>query len=760
MKSYNNSKNAMWFFYTTPIYVLIVMGFLFIGVSNMEKSIYDKDFEMLKLIDYSNTVSNIENQFIGTFVDNDVKNFKTNFKEELIIDEKNLFLLDRLQYISCKNINEKIILYNEKLIDETIKSNLSEISCLKDNLEIENSFNIYVQNKLNNGLESFYNAFNIANLENISLGEISNSTKKNILIKSQFEEENSLGLIEKVNEYEYEYDFGLYPLLVKTVISVLPELSQDIKSTINACRETEEYKKLGKNEDSYCNKNALIKLLNDENELVLKNYDLHVKIVENLDIGNYYILEISFINKKTNENELEFQIVLRNNLPLDVVDYSINNHKFANNVIAMQIREIQDLRIDAKNFVILYSYEDFFNKNIYGLDRYNKLIDLLDKSKVPEDFTKTFNTSFEVEVSESPLSENFEKKIDAKIDYYISDDTLKLNLLVLSANDGFDAISKLKTEDIFQIYDFSKKEYETLIEKELYFSVFAVDPNGYSYFTDEELLKKAYNRITPKRVLGPSPLSNGNFESISSNINDLEESISIEFDTNQVEENIEFYDIYLTSDTINDFRKENDETHFYTRIDKSRISNKVLLTSSMQIFNNPHLIEFDKILVDSFKLDSNKLFRLNIIPLDSNFNGFTSNSLSYHVEKVGDHYELKEGDSNQVFFKDLKVVDNYLIKSIPNDLIISLDVSDTGYKLNWNYEKYNLEKISLTFEILKQDGGIRYEDKIFTKNLSNQIINAQNGDSFRIYNVRLYHKNNIIASNTLFSTKEEAININ
>ena len=385
---------------------------------------------------------------------------------------------------------------------------------------------------------------------------------------------------------------------------------------------------------------------------------------------------VNFDSKEGNL-DLEFLIVL-DEAPYDVVEYSLSNFEVLDNAIKIRISKFATEEV-SNRFIVLYSYEDFFNPKVYGSEKYNKLKDLLVNSKIP---STLHDTSISVD----------------GVKYYHSNENsnLNLNLLLVNGKDGFGP-DGIKSKIIYQIYDFNSENYILLKEgREVYFAVFAVDHPNYNYFTDENLLELSYDSKIPQKVFGPRPLRKDEV-SINNNMPDMENSFVINVDDNSDDE-IYSYGLYVYKVGDDDVELEKGvcNTDFCYK-SLSKTDTNVLVTSDISNVNNQN---YEKVVFvgPEFVLKNPKnnngnlvKFKYNVVLVTEDEQGrgtlreiFKEYDISQSSTSDINYYVLNKGDSVSIRpYKNVsEIIDNkppdissvvfesYSLNRVGNDFII------------------------------------------------------------------------------------------
>ena len=631
MIKFNKKASTLFPYITSIAMIILVSAFIFV-LSSHKDSYFDKDFFILKSVDKSNSISSYEEVFLNSFVLNYAsKSIDSFIDKHLVVTEQSLDSgYDRDDFRGCFYDKEKIwIFYNQKLIDETKTDDSSGVSCLIDVEEFNNNFAMYLENRLNTEVEGFFNGINDLDLESIDVSSASHSEFL-ISISSKQLYSSDVGSVSRDNSYEFDFILGPYSELFGVINDVLPELSDSMKSEIPVCRRRDDIPTDVINKVEYCINKVFKELIQRKNPEILSEFDVSVNEIQNIDeekIGNYDVFMISF-NSKKDDLDLEFLVVL-DEVPYDVVEYSLSNFEGLNNAIRIDI--IKFPREDVYKLIVLYSYEDFFNSDAYGEENYNNLKNLIVNNEIPGALQVT------------PI------KIE-NVGYYHSkkDSNLDLTVLLIDNVKDFNLPNLVKHKIVYQIYDFDKEEYVLFEEgRKVYFAVFAVNPPHFNYFTSEELLKETYKSTTPKKVFGPRTLKSDEV-TITNDLRNMENSFVI--DINDIsDEEIHSYGLYVYK-TGNDveLKKECNADFCYKGLSKT--DTNVLVTSDVSNMNNPN---YGKAVFvgPEFVLENSKNYNIVLVTEDGQGSGTVSEifreydtSQQSSVKDVNYH-KLNRGDS-------------------------------------------------------------------------------------------------------------------
>ena len=632
MIRFNKKASTIFPYIISVAMIILFLAFIFV-LSIHKDSYFDKDFYILKSVDKSNSISFYEEIFLNSFVLNYASKSIDDFIDNQLYGiERNLDNLDRENFIGCLYDEAKTpIFYNQKLIDETKTDDNDGVSCLSDGEEFNNNFAIYLKEKLEEKIEGFFSSSDDLDFNSIYVSSVSQAEFL-INISSRQLYSDDVGSVSRDNVYEFDFILGSYSELFNVINHVLPELSDSVKSEIPVCRRGDDIPDNVINKVEYCIDKIFKELINKKSSRILSEFDVSVKELLNIPIEGYDVFMVSFDSKEDNL-DLKFMIVL-DEAPYDVVEYSLNNLEVLDNAIRIRISKFATQDV-SNRFIVLYSYEDFFNPAVYGSERYNKLKDLLVNSAIP---STLHDTSIVVD----------------GIRYYHSneDSDLNLNLLLVDGEDGFGP-DGIKSKIVYQIYDFDSKNYVLFEEgREVYFAVFAVDHPNYNYFTDENLLELSYNSIIPQKVFGPRSLRTDEV-SIINNLPDMESSFVI--DINDISDD-EIYSyglyVYMRGDDDVELEKGVCNADFCYR-GLSKTDTNVLVTSDISNVNNPN---YGKVvfLGPEFVLENSKNYNVVLVTEDEQGRGT--------VVETFKEYDISQSSTSDTNYYVLNREDGILIR--------------------------------------------------------------------------------------------------
>lgn len=694
MKLFNNnkllnSKKGLSFF-TLLALVSITLFFLFVlAVSNPHNdSIYDEEFKSTYAVDSLSSAVLYNNFYVSTLIQHSLDEFVEGFFSDNELNSRlTQSTVNDNEFLSC-TYNNNLILYNEAYLksqmDENKNNNNSDIklfSCFPEfGDDFMGEFLIYVESKLTSRFRNFFNVPN-SDLIDISV----NSTNNEILVNVKYKSSKSVGsgLVYLSEEISTKYDLGNFNNLVLVLDSILPKLSENVKTSIISCKKTLDENVL--DGDLECIGNVFKMLFKQENNNLYKDFNFEFTRIDNEKVLSFYSIGINVLDKKSKKSVFDFSVVLKNNLPIGQVDYNLFNLDRVDNVIGLKISKPNLKNSSLYGFVILYSYENFLDRNSYS--KYDKLINLLEESKIPDGFV---GRGINIGGGEYRGSD---KELDMDLSLFFLKD------LTVNSNNVIDV-------KIHQIWNDETSEFDLIENKKVYFAVFAVDEK-FNYFTDESLLNEVFSSIDPIRQLGPEPLKKTQVK-MNADISDFDNSVEFEI-LNYDDSSINNFELYVLKGNLLNFNTE-------------CITNK---SSSCQKFDFGYINEFKdvKFLISSdingldvssygrnvfgirnFALGDGSDIRFFIIPVNSNKLGFYETvSLDFDIKKVHNYYDLLNSNP-------LKTVPTFSIKISDNRAPDYSEITGLGLRvvnnkliLDWGKTNVNSDVEKVMIKLVHSD---------------------------------------------------------
>jgi hypothetical protein len=471
---YKKNKKGLAFWYLLPILMLISFVSLVIVISSEEDGIFDKDFTLLKNLDNIQSFSPKEEVFLETSIDRFLENSKSTFLSEKLIANSKNFDFDEDEFIGCK-FRTGSYLYNEKNI-KTTDLDKSNAYCLKDfNSNFDNEYSSYIKENVEKRIKDFLSSNKIS-LESLEV-KADSSEEININIKTKDTFQNDKGKVSQTRNYEFKNSNSALGNLISELYASFEGFSDILNKEILLCYQ--DNPTLQKEEaELFCITEIYNNQLNPEFK---EKYEVKIKKNDLFEEVSYFNLNFRIINKKDNNLELEFNSIFENKIPLGILNYNLEEYKFAQNTISLNLKDLENKEIPNK-YVIIYSYENFIDKDSY--DKYNDLIEMLEQS-------------------------NLDSKLDdfSEIDnYYHSKKDSEMDLsVIMTPYSNFNDDDEKRLE-IFQIYNSQTDSFELLdSDRNIYFLVFAVGKKD-NYYTNEDLLEDNLKTISVNNKFGPNPI--------------------------------------------------------------------------------------------------------------------------------------------------------------------------------------------------------------------------------------------------------------
>ena len=717
---YKNNKKAIMFFPLMGVFTIILMALLFLEVSNSEDNIFDPNSQLLISSDLSLAFENGENVFMDTYVENFIIDSSSKFFNSYVSSNSKSFDFSKELYIGCSSSDNKIIFYNEKNIDDDVVNDFVDfdeqgepinpipVNCFTSDETFQNEFNSYVEDELQDTLDIIYDGNSYVSLESIDVSNLNGLTSVNV--KTEFRGDSVEGVLVNDNSYSFQVETGDYLKLLEVLEKTFPLLSSRIGQDIETCKNSFD----SGDKNILCIEKFFEEIVRDLDSTLLEIYDFKITKDPNEELESTGYYSLNFEVSKSSQVVLDFKVVLKNNIPLGLVEFDLNQYTKADDVVLVSI-EKPSVNVEPYSFVIFFSYEDFLNKNEYS--KYDEFFNLLETSQLPLKFKDSGINS-------------------GGGTYYRStkESGLDMNFFLVGANE-FKEDGK-KDVKIHQAYDFQNEEYSLLDNRKLNFAVFAVDSN-FIYFVDEDNLEKSYKSFVPEKVFGPNPLK--------------ESQVEIKNDLEGYEESFEFTIKDYDDSSVANFQINLGETFVKTISAPSSYPAKYLVTSDLDSSTQGYN---EVVYVDSFILESNKEYDISIIPVDS-----SGKKIEYRISK--ENYIQTGPENNKYFIKENSEVDfkpytntvNIIDKKAPqlSDLNLNtLQIIDVGgvYNLFWEPNtNSDLDRIRVRGNAFIDSQNFDVVNSLLTKD--NNILNlpSTSYSSIRLTLIDLYDSsNNVLGS--------------
>lgn len=427
--------------------------------------------------------------------------------EELFSEELSTSIIDEYKENFLKSSNSQNCFENGDVffLDESKNNSLCLPTLPNSSSELTSEFGLNLLSKLSQ-IENLISKDNLdfeTNFENSELIFTSNFKSTSSLIDLNLEKSISTNLA-------LDKEFNL----IETLNQNIPQLSSEISLQTPLCRQ----------DTSKSKEDCIIEISNNTLMKNIYDYSSEIKYIEEKE---YFTLSISLFDNNLNLETLSFNLRLENNIPFDHVDFSLNTYPKQDNLIEVNIKKPIEPDKNLHGFIVLYSYENFFDSTFSG---YDNLINVLsEKERVPNEFVDIiypFASNKNLEIRRSDQSLGFDLTM----------------MFIPNLNPALENSSALLT----QIYNFDTNNYDVLESgKTLYAYVFAVDKT-YKYYIDETHFKNNIKSIEVSEVTAPKSLTSSHFTQDS--ISDLQKGIAFNIE-GYSDSKFDHYTIHLCSES-------------------------------------------------------------------------------------------------------------------------------------------------------------------------------------------------------------------
>ncbi len=648
------NKKGIGFFTLIGPFVLVLFIVFMIAAILPAKKIPEKIIfgETVKSIDVINNKVPAQEFYlkesIGKIIDKKKKDYSLSLGlGENYIDRFSNEVDPNDPFMNCRYNSKKLnIWYNEKrfnVLSEKIEvsenMSLNELNCLPNfEGDFEEKMQEYLKSELDKEISIGLKSLNLQEIDvNIDFDESSKESLINVV--STYSESNGVGDVFLRLETTEVIETDLYPQLLITLNKVVKDIQENIKREVFPCLKDED------NSEIYCIEEGFGNMIKKENPQVYNAYKFDLEIFEDESISNdkskvkdtadkiendekteYYGLKVTVTSKKTGSIEEEFGLILKDNIPYNLVTFSLTNSQIADNIVNVLIDKPRDkIAEQISSYVVLYSYQDFFNKNSYG--NFEKLRRMLDENKIPQEFEK-------LDFADTKGNQYAFSKPGAGLD---------MNLILIN-DKSFEEIGEkvAKRVPIYQIYNHETKSYELLDNRPVYVFVFATDRN-YNYYV-EEIGKETFTKsIIPQTVFGPNPLLFEQNLKVYGNPASLQNSIHFSI-TGYGDSSFHHYDLYVTQNGVAPTKNCEGQTagcHYFSGIGLSK-EGEFLITSDAPTDEAQKSVYNRIILSEAFtnglKLENGREYTLYVVPVDGAGNGI--------LNTVTKQYEFVEVEKN------------------------------------------------------------------------------------------------------------------
>ena len=686
------SKKGISFFLLLAIISVLLFGLFLVGFLNPVKdAIFDSEFKTTEVVDNLAYLETVDLVYMEVLLKNSFSKFKEDyFKEFEIVGRLQGTQIFEKKFVSC-SFEGDLILYNEAYLDYQVNSDwykkdnsMKLNSCFPDfKDDFLGEFVSFVDKKLMKNIETYFSN----SLGTFSNLDVSLNEDNNVAIDVDFEYLGNIdkGEIKLKNSVNSVYEVGHFEDLVLTLKRVLPKFSEAVKNDILICKKDKSINVVDK--DLFCISKSFEKLVSEDNSGLGKVFDFELSRVVNGDVENFYGVKINVIDKVSKDVELSFITVLENNLPFGQVDFEVSSYDGFDNVFDLDIAKPNLNGSDLRGMIILYSYENFLDKGNYR--SYDKLINLLETSKIPDGFKSQGVSSTYGEFRGSD-----------------KDSEMDLSLLYVKKL-NFDKNNNLNIK-VHQIFNEDTQEFELIkMGRQVHFVVFAVG-SKFNYFTDEGLLREVFKSGISKKVLGPVPITKSQFK-IKGDIIDVDRSIEVELLDYPVE-GISNFELFITKNKSGPLVPNCVSVEYFCKsfsIPISSDKNRKFLVTQSSSLSSDILANYENIFdLAEFGLGDGEDVEIFLIPVNNDeigiYNKFLLNvgvkkvSNYFAFEEKGDHpmdvisFSTKIVDRKAPGFNEFKFLDSSPLRFVSefNQLVLSWTKLDSNSDVNSLYVKF------------------------------------------------------------------------
>lgn len=607
--------------------------------------------------------------------------------------------------------NQKYLDSMEEVISEDDSVTLDDIDCMPEFDEnIEMSLSLYLEERLEEEIEEG------TLLENSPTVQVypKDETTYTVFATTFYREQTDKSFVSLDMDYQRDYEIGLFPELLQVLSTKVPQISDDLSIKVPQCVRDNLNEGI-ESIEVYCIEYSIEELIKkDTNQKLWDRYKIEVNYLDEQKEDEYYAFTIQIYDTILEQKELEFGVKLTDNIPFYMINFFVENSNFADNMITVKFEEPKFANEGISNYVVLYSYDNFFDPSY---PHYENLKELLLNNKIPSQFEDTGFTYAGNKMYRSS-----------------EDDVHNLNLLLVSPENfkyNDDTQAKVKEVLVYQAYNFETKEFEPLQNKPLYAFVFAVDKR-FNYYVEE--VERQTKSATPQAMFGPTPLT---FDSnpttpdtveFKTELSEMQNSLEINiFDYQDV--NFNHFDLYVFDSRNNGEIVEKcagaKYPCYYFDGSKSLTNRnvRILLTSDNSISQTfvqeqgyNALIKTDAFYPNQqLKLETNIEYEILAIPVDDNGRGIIKpTTKEYELQRTGIFYQ-PEKVSLILNPKVAKVTLSDNKKPDPQStfglLTSKLSVIDNTLYLQWQDNPSDLEEIvalDAQIDIYDQAGQLKY----------------------------------------------------
>ncbi len=691
VKHIKNNKKGIAFFSLMAVFILVLF-FIFNLRINFPMGSADKKTDIKEnILTFDILVSNssAETFFIKKEVSRITTISKNNFISSLGANTNQMLERsenDLEKLITCR-LDNKNLWYNQINEDYNNKEeNVKKYSnCLPEFLgNINEKFTQHIEKQIK---ESFKD-------NNYQIEVKEHENKININIKKDIEISTDTISSTYTFNYENSNDFSQYLLDISALTQAISKIPSDFKTSIPKCIRED-----NKNELE-CMEKRLKEIISENSPLFFENNDISMTFIDEISKKTkteYFGLDIKIKGKKSIKDELSFAIILKDNIPLADVSFELSNSLNLDDTINVKItKPLKNDKIS--QYAIFYSTENFLSKN----NQYNeKFIDLLKKSQIPSSYTDT-------------------GYIDSQKNRYFYSDDLKGINLILSSNDNFIELDSqaYKNINLYQFYD-SSKTYSRFDSSTVYVYVFAVD-DKYNYFVED--IDKKGKTIQTTKVLGPTPPTENEQNTITGNIYNFEKSLWVKLRDYNAND-FSYFDIYIIDKSAKgEFKPyciEASNCHYYSGKNKIKLDDEKNLNIIITSDKNHNAFQgatflYSELFSNSLNLENDKLYDVILVSYNIADKGIISTTRIDKYFEIIQNQDLtiyKIVESSPFDIKPFRI-NNIKISANKAPSSDSYSILEPNYKITGNKiylqwtsnENENIAKLIINGRIIKDDG--------------------------------------------------------
>ena len=318
--------------------------------------------------------------------------------------------------------------------------------------------------------QEFYKYESLLNSEHHDISFTSNIEDSSIIVETDFSRE-SFSLTKKK---EFSIDLAKELMIVQQLQENINEVTTNLQEELTLCTSNPIFSK----------KACVESIVGEYLKKDLDEISIDVLYTEK---EQYYELEIDLYDTAIEKDLFSFAMKFEDISPFYHIDFSFEEYALQNDMIRVTIERPKNFEKPLYGYILLYSYDNFFDPTYEG---YEQLIELLSqRDKIPGDFigsTTPYLDTSAIEMKHSKSSDSF----DISLLFIPVKDTRNLEETVI----------------LHQIYNGDTQRYSLLNTGDtLYGYVFAVD-TSFTYYIDENHFSTGIESVVIKKALPPFPM--------------------------------------------------------------------------------------------------------------------------------------------------------------------------------------------------------------------------------------------------------------